>query len=277
MVIEKQEDKKYIFVYQTKNTINGKTYIGVHATNKLNDGYIGCGIKSDASAKSQVRAGRKYPFINAVIKYGYKNFKREVLSFYETQQEAYEEECFLLTIDSVRSNTNYNASLGGFFSKKIPILQENSEEINTMFKKGFTYAEISEKFKKTKGSWIHLIKEDSFKEREKDSFNKNLKIEHLDGTKYTITTLNKLKEDLKLCPKSIYKIKKTGFFKNWYIDGSEKLKSKRNQIKDKTITINNKVFTLYDIYIMGVNKFAKKENINLSTLEIKIKKAKSNG
>jgi hypothetical protein len=48
----------YIYTYQTKNLINGKTYVGVHTTNRLNDGYIGCGIKSDASCRSQIKAGR---------------------------------------------------------------------------------------------------------------------------------------------------------------------------------------------------------------------------
>lgn len=37
---------KYNFIYKTTNQINGKVYIGIHSTNKLNDGYIGNSIYS---------------------------------------------------------------------------------------------------------------------------------------------------------------------------------------------------------------------------------------
>lgn len=50
-------EKKYNFVYQTKNLINGKTYIGVRCTDNLNDGYIGCGITSNNYAKRKIRMG----------------------------------------------------------------------------------------------------------------------------------------------------------------------------------------------------------------------------
>jgi len=277
METRKPGDKKYIFVYQTKNIINEKTYIGVHATNNINDGYIGCGIRSNASAKSQAKAGRKYPFISSVLKYGYENFKREILSFYDTEEEAYKEEEFLLSLNEIRSNKNYNASLGGSNPKRPSKMIEHSEEINLMFQKGFTYKKISEKFKTTKGSWIHLIKDSSIKKREKDSFNKDIEIEHLDGTKYTITTLNNLKKDLGLCPKVIFKIKTTGCSKNWYISGSEKLINKRKELDNKFITLNDKKIPLIEVYLKGVNNFSKENNINLSTLELKIKKSKRNG
>lgn len=41
----------YNIVYQTICQINGKSYIGVHKTTDLNNGYIGCGVfrKNDAN------------------------------------------------------------------------------------------------------------------------------------------------------------------------------------------------------------------------------------
>lgn len=46
--------KKYYYVYQTVNLINGKTYIGVHGTNNMKDGYIGCGIYRNSDALREV-------------------------------------------------------------------------------------------------------------------------------------------------------------------------------------------------------------------------------
>lgn len=272
METEKLGVKKYIFVYQTKNLINEKTYIGVHSTNKLNDGYIGCGIKSDTSARSQIKAGRKYPFILAVSKYGYSNFKREILSFYDTQEEAYEEEYFLLNEKTVRCNETYNASIGGKNSSKIPMLYDYREEINKMYKEGLSYREISEKFKVSKGAWIHLLNYES--KREKPSFYNGLKIEHLDGRRYTITTNEKLKTDIGINPKNMYKLKKNGVYNNWYISDSERLNNKRKEIDNKFILIRENKIPLIDIYLKGVSVFAKENNINIATLELKIKNSK---
>jgi hypothetical protein len=43
------------FVYKTTCTPTGKYYIGVHSERRASDGYIGCGICSDGSAKSLKR------------------------------------------------------------------------------------------------------------------------------------------------------------------------------------------------------------------------------
>ena len=69
----------FIFTYQAINQINGKRYIGVHKTEDINDGYIGCGVCHDSDAVS----GRNYVFHNAVKKYGYASFRRYTLSFFD--------------------------------------------------------------------------------------------------------------------------------------------------------------------------------------------------
>lgn len=111
------QEKKYNFVYQTKNMVNGKTYIGVRTCNNLNDGYIGCGVINQNSAIKAVgrdsKSGYKHSFKSAVVKYGYENFKREILCFFDTAQEAYDEESYLVDEKWVKSSNNYNISLGG--------------------------------------------------------------------------------------------------------------------------------------------------------------------
>lgn len=110
-------NKKYHFVYQTKNLINGKTYIGTHSTNKIDDNYIGCGIYRQSDAKREVKRDgenkHKYSFKGAVIKHGYENFKREILCFFDSAEEAYEEESWLVDEKWVKDKSNYNISLGG--------------------------------------------------------------------------------------------------------------------------------------------------------------------
>lgn len=103
--------KKYNFVYQTKNLINGKTYIGVHCTDNINDGYIGGGIRRQSSTKYSSTA-----ISSAVKEYGYNNFKVEIMAFFDTSEEAYLEEAFLVNESWVSSKSNYNTSLGGRYS-----------------------------------------------------------------------------------------------------------------------------------------------------------------
>lgn len=103
-------EKKYNFVYQTKNMVTNKTYVGVHGTNRLNDGYIGCGIGLKSHLKSRTH---NTPLYSAVRKYGYDNFKLEVLAFFDTIDECYEEEKFIVDEKWVLDKNNYNACLGG--------------------------------------------------------------------------------------------------------------------------------------------------------------------
>lgn len=106
-------DKTYKYVYQTKNLVNGKTYVGYHCTNDLNDGYIGCGCRSLAYAKGIIKHGLKSAFLRSVVKHGYENFKKEILSFYDTVEECLEEEAFLVDKKWVNSKDNYNLKVGG--------------------------------------------------------------------------------------------------------------------------------------------------------------------
>lgn len=89
------------FTYQTKNNLNGKTYVGVHSTKNLNDGYLGSGI-----------ALKK-----AIKKYGKENFTMIPLVFFDNRDEALEEEAFIVDLKWVNDNNNYNLSGGGTANK----------------------------------------------------------------------------------------------------------------------------------------------------------------
>lgn len=100
-------------VYKTTNKVNGKIYVGVHYTNPdIFDGYIGCGMYSDKSQKN-IKSG----FPAAVRKYGYCNFKREILYVYPDSEEgmndAYKKEEEIVSYDFVRRKDTYNICIGG--------------------------------------------------------------------------------------------------------------------------------------------------------------------
>lgn len=109
------EEKKYNFVYQTKNLVNGKLYIGVHCTDDLNDGYIGCGIIRQSSTNSKNKTS---PFIRAVKKHGYKNFSMVPMAFFDTKEEAYEEEAWIVTEEWVNRRDTYNVTTGGNINRQ---------------------------------------------------------------------------------------------------------------------------------------------------------------
>lgn len=96
---------KYI-VYKTTNIVNGKYYIGVHQTTNIQDTYIGCGLWYNR----QIPKITTSAFINAVRKYGYDNFKREILFIFETRIDAYNKEKELVNLADINC---YNSRTGG--------------------------------------------------------------------------------------------------------------------------------------------------------------------
>ena len=69
------------------NTVNQKTYIGVHKTNRDDfDGYIGCGVNIYIPASYKKS---KTPFQYAVNRYGIDKFIRSILFTFDNEEEAY--------------------------------------------------------------------------------------------------------------------------------------------------------------------------------------------
>ena len=91
-------EKKFNFVYITTNLVTGKQYIGEHSSQILNDSYLGGGSSA---------------FKPAVKKYGKENFKREILEFFDTKEEAFNaQEKYIIEYNTLSPN-GYNISPRG--------------------------------------------------------------------------------------------------------------------------------------------------------------------
>lgn len=93
----KNAEKKFHYLYKTTNLLNNKYYYGMHSTNKLDDGYLGSGTYLNRSIK----------------KYGKENFKKEIISYYNSREELVNAEIELITESVVSKKSCMNLKPGG--------------------------------------------------------------------------------------------------------------------------------------------------------------------
>ena len=103
--------RKYL-VYKTTNNINGSVYVGVHSTEKLNDGYMGSGDL----------------IIKAMRKYGKENFTREILLEAANEEEMYAAEVAIVDKAFVKRKDTYNIAIGGQGGSKNPDYVNNARQ-----------------------------------------------------------------------------------------------------------------------------------------------------
>ena len=84
-------------IYKITNQINGKYYIGRHATKDVNDSYMGSGI------------GIK----NAINKHGVKNFTKEIIATADSADALWDLEKEIVNEDVVKDPMSYNIAYGG--------------------------------------------------------------------------------------------------------------------------------------------------------------------
>lgn len=94
--------KKFNFVYLTTNLINGKQYVGDHSSNDL----------SSYKTKNYLGSGRPY-LQQALKEYGRKNFKREILEFFNTKEDAYSAQEKYINLYNTLVPNGYNISPTG--------------------------------------------------------------------------------------------------------------------------------------------------------------------
>lgn len=85
------------YMYEIKNNMNGKIYIGVHRTKNMNDGYMGSGKVIKA----------------AIAKYGVENFTKRIIEEFESNEEMFIKERETVSTEFVLRDDTYNLAVGG--------------------------------------------------------------------------------------------------------------------------------------------------------------------
>lgn len=118
--------KQYNYIYKITNNINGKLYIGKHSTDKLNDGYIGSGIRLH----------------QAYNKYGIENFTKEYLAFCDTEDKLnWLERFYIKKYNTYNNEAGYNLTEGGNGSpmKGKNLSEETKQKISVSIRDGYKW------------------------------------------------------------------------------------------------------------------------------------------
>ena len=87
----------FYYLYQIRNLINNKIYVGVHKTKNLDDDYMGSGKI----------------LLQAYHKYGIKNFKKDILEYFTNPTDMFNREKEIVTDEFLIREDTYNLRRGG--------------------------------------------------------------------------------------------------------------------------------------------------------------------
>ena len=90
--------KMYYYLYEIKNLLNDKIYIGVHKTKNLNDGYMGSGRL----------------LLKDIEVYGIENFQKTILEFFESEFDMFQKEKRTVDKSFLSRDDVYNLRCGGY-------------------------------------------------------------------------------------------------------------------------------------------------------------------
>lgn len=100
-----RKEKNIHYIYKTTCNVTGRYYVGMHSAYKLEDGYMGSGLRLRRSIR----------------KYGIENHTREILEFFKTRELLIEGEKLAITPDMISDDNCMNlmgGGNGGYVSKE---------------------------------------------------------------------------------------------------------------------------------------------------------------
>ena len=112
----------FYYLYEIRNNLDNKIYVGVHKTKNMNDGYMGSGKVIQ----------------RAIKKYGIKNFTKTILKEFSTAEEMFAAEKEVVNEEFLLRNDVYNlrrGGLGGFeYINKLDIAKFRGKKHTTKTK-----------------------------------------------------------------------------------------------------------------------------------------------
>lgn len=126
--------KKHYLIYQTTNNVNGKIYIGKHETFNIDDNYFGSGKH----------------LLNAINKYGLKNFTKTILIELQNAEEMNLLEKLVVTPEFCARKDVYNINVGGdggwmhvnAIGRNIGFKYANQHKLNNIGRRGKPQSEL---------------------------------------------------------------------------------------------------------------------------------------
>lgn len=194
-------DKQHNIVYKIVNKVDGNSYIGVHKTNNLADGYMGSGVI--------IR--------QAIAKYGVENFNREILFDFSSYEKALEKEKELVDDAFLSRKDTYNLRRGGSGGfDYINDHQLQNTELNSLKRK--------ERIPKMTQAYKEHLADPEFREKIKQNSHKatqRMKVLYPDGV--WIGRRHKPETKRKISEKMKGRITTSTLGKHWFTDGKNSM------------------------------------------------------
>ncbi len=165
-----KENKKYHFTYKTTNLINGRYYLGMHSTNRLDDGYLGSGKR----------------LYYELSKYGRDNFKFEILEQFNSREELVQAEINLITEQDLKNPNCLNLKSGGSGGFTKEDWEKGQKIVSALLKERWKDSEYREKMIRVRQEGVKRLHREG-----------KVKYDTFTGKKHTPETIQKMKESHK--------------------------------------------------------------------------------
>ena len=174
-------EKKYHVIYKTTNTITGRYYIGMHSTNKLDDGYLGSGRRLKYSVK----------------KYGRDNHTVEILEHCSDRTSLIEKEKEIVNHDLIKDDNCMNLHTGGMCGPISNLGSKRSDETKKKMGSWVRTPEMCKKMSESNKKYGHserLGATNTPEHNERISAGKKGKIAHNKGIPMSESTKEKMRK-----------------------------------------------------------------------------------